>query len=67
MSQEFHPGQEVVATGSYDYQLTAGKHYTVIKYEPPFPEHHFTWPAYVTVIGDQGKPVVGHTYRFRLP
>lgn len=65
--QVFEVGQKVVATGSYNWLLTKGKQYEVIKYEPPFPEPNigFTWPAYVTVIGDSGKPVTGHTYRFR--
>lgn len=64
---EFEVGQEVEATGSYMHQLTKGKKYTVTKYEPEYPEPGigFTWPAYVTVIGDFGKPVTGHAYRFR--
>ena len=63
----FEVGQVVVATGNYSWLLTEGKQYTVTKYEPECPDHAigFTWPAYVTVIGDSGKPVTGHTYRFR--
>ena len=61
----FEFGQTVVATGSYNGLLTEGKQYTVVKYEPPFREPHFTWPVYVTVIGDSGKPVTGHAHRFR--
>lgn len=67
MSKEpaFEVGQVVVATGSYNWLLTEGKQYTVVKYEPEFRDTNFTWPAYVTVIGDSGKRVTGHTHRFR--
>lgn len=63
----FTVGQVVIATSSYNWLLTEGKRYTVVKYEPEVyePEARFTWSAYVTVIGDSGKPVTGHTYRFR--
>mgnify|MGYP000879960009 CR=1 FL=1 len=61
----FKIGEKVIATGSYNRHLTTGKEYTVTNYEPEYPDDHFTWPAYVTVIGDFGKPVTGHTYRFR--
>lgn len=61
----FTVGQVVVATSSDNWLLTKGKQYAVVKYEPPFPDDNFTWPAYITVIGDSGKPVTGHTYRFR--
>ena len=60
----FKAGEVVVATGSYNWRLTEGKEYTVIKYEAEFTDTTFTWPAYVTVIGDSGKPVTGHTHRF---
>ena len=61
----FEAGQVVVATGSYNWLLTEGKQYVVIKYEEECPTENFTWPAYVTVIGDSGKPVTGHTHCFR--
>lgn len=61
----FEVGQTVVATGSYNWLLTEGKKYVVTKYEEECRTENFTWPAYVTVIGDSGEPVVGHTYRFR--
>ena len=62
---KFNVGQLVVATGSYNWLLTEGKQYVVIKYEPEYYDLNFTLPAYVTVIGDSGKPVTGHTHRFR--
>lgn len=62
---EFAVGQVVEATGSYGGTLTENKKYTVTKYEPEARDETFTWPAYVTVIGDYGQPVTGHTYRFR--
>jgi hypothetical protein len=61
----FEVGQVVEATGSYSWLLTEGKRYEVVNYDPPVVTPTFTFPAYVTVIGDSGKPVVGHTYRFR--
>lgn len=61
----FEVGQVVEATGSYMWQLTEGKKYMVTKYEPEVYDPTFTWPAYVTVIGDMGKQVTGHTHRFR--
>lgn len=63
----FEIGQVVVATGSYNWLLTEGKQYTVVKYEPrsTTETENFTWPAYVSVIGDSGKKVVGHAHRFR--
>ena len=62
---KFNVGQLVVATGSYTWLLTEGKQYVVINYEPEHYDPNFTWPAYVTVIGDSGKPVTDHTHRFR--
>lgn len=61
----FSVGQVVVATGSYCWHLTEGKKYTVVDYQPRQVGPTFTWPAYVTVIGDSGKKVTGHTHRFR--
>ncbi len=61
----FKAGQTVVSIGSYAYLLTEGKQYIVVKYEAECPDLNFTWPAYVTVIGDSGKPVTCHAYRFR--
>lgn len=67
MTQEpvFVEGQVVEATGGYNWLLTKGKRYVVLKYEPKVHHENFTWPAYVTVMGDHGKPVTGHTHRFR--
>ena len=64
-TREFKVGQIVEAIGSYMWQLTEGKKYTVTVYQPEVRDPTFTWPAYVTVIGDSGKPVTGHTHRFR--
>ena len=61
----FEVGQSVVATGSYNWLLTEGKQYVVTGHQPEEYTPTFTWPAYVTVIGDSGKPVTGHTQRFR--
>ncbi len=64
--QKFEVGQKVIATGSYGWLLTEGKTYEVVDYAPAwYMGSGFTWPAYVTVIGDSGKPVSGHAHRFR--
>lgn len=61
----FQVGQNVVATGGYNWHLTKGKQYKVIDYTAECVTETFTWPVYVTVIGDAGKPVTGHAHRFR--
>jgi len=60
----FTVGQQVVATGSYMWSLTEGNTYTVLEYTPELTTPAFTFPAYVTVMGDLGNPVTGHTHRF---
>lgn len=44
----FKVGQTVVSTCHYMHQLTPGKRYVVTKYEPPYVDTNFTWPAYVS-------------------
>lgn len=61
----FNAGQKVVAIGGYNWLLTEGKQYDVIHYESAVRDEAFQWPAYVTVISDNGKPVTGHAHRFR--
>lgn len=61
----FTVGQKVIATGPYMHQLTEGKEYTVTAVEPEVCTTTFTWPEYTTVIGDSGKPVTGHSHRWR--
>lgn len=60
----FEPGEVVIAAMNYGHNVTMGKEYTVTTYCPRSPESTFTWPAYVTVTGDNGKPATAHTYRF---
>ena len=43
-----------------------GEGYDVVKYDPPYPDVNFTWPAYVEVIDDRGKLVAAHARRFKL-
>ena len=66
MSDVFIVGQRVQATGSYMYSLTEGEEYIVVGYEDKLVTPTITFPPYVTVIGDHGKPVTGHAYRFRV-
>lgn len=63
----FEPGDQVICTGSRGYAFTTGKIYTVLKYEPRWPESAsmFTWPAYVSVEDDDGKRVHCHACRFK--
>lgn len=62
----FKPGDIVVCVASRSYMLTTGKQYTVVWYEPECSVPTYTWPAYVTVIGDEGKATTGRAYRFKL-
>lgn len=61
----FHVGQRVKCTGGYSWLLAEGKEYTAIRYEKGERVNGYQWPAYVTVTGDAGKPVTGHTHRFK--
>lgn len=61
----FEVGDVVVSVCSGKRSLTRGKQYVVVKYEPRFPDTYFTWPAYVTVVDDDGNRTAYHTYRFK--
>lgn len=65
MSEVFKEGQVIEAVGSYCHSITKGKKYVVLEYTPPVTTPTFTWPAYVTVLGDLGERVTAHTYRFK--
>ena len=61
----FSVGDRVSPVYTSDYHLTMGKVYEVVKFEAPFPDENFTWPAYVEIIDDRGKFAVAHARRFR--
>ena len=61
----FNVGDKVLPNYSSDYHLTLGKAYVVVKYDPPFREDNFTWPAYVQIHDDRGKLVTAHARRFK--
>ena len=61
----FSQGDRITPVYSSGYHLTMGKVYEVVKYEAPFPEDFFTWPAYVEIHDDRGKLAVAHARRFR--
>ena len=61
----FEVGNIVVCVAPYGYAFTRDKQYTVLKYEPRYPDTNFTWPAYVTVTGDDGKEAICHARRFK--
>ena len=62
----FTVGDRITPVYTTAYHLTMGKVYEVVKYDPPFPDENFTWPAYVEIYDDRGKLVVAHARRFKL-
>ena len=62
----FKEGDKVTPNYSSGYHLTVGKVYEVVKYDPPFREENFTWPAYVQIHDDRGKLATTHARRFEL-
>ena len=62
----FSVGDKVTPLYSSGYHLTAGKVYEVVKYDPPFSDENFTWPAYVEFLDDRGKLAVAHARRFKV-
>jgi len=47
------------------YNLTEGKQYNLVEYIPPFSDSGFTFPAYVTLLDDNGKTTQCHAHRFK--
>lgn len=62
----FNVGDKVTPIYPSGYDLTAGKVYVVVSYDPPFHEETFTWPAYVEIHDDRGVLVTAHARRFKL-
>ena len=62
----FNQGDRITPVYSSGYHLTMGKVYKVFKFDPPFPDENFTWPAYVEIHDDRGTLVVAHARRFKL-
>jgi hypothetical protein len=60
----FSVGDLVTPIYTSGYHLTMGNVYVVVKYDPPFPDDNFTWPAYVEIMDDNGKFAVAHARRF---
>lgn len=59
------PGERIRCVGARDIrELTEGKVYEVLKYEPRTPDQCFTWPAYVHIINDDGAAYCCHASRF---
>lgn len=61
----FNQGDRVTPLYSSGYHLTMGKVYEVVKFDPPFPDENFTWPAYVQIHDDRGVLVTAHARRFK--
>ena len=61
----FTVGDKITPVYTSSYHLTLGKVYEVVKFEPPFYDVNFTWPAYVEFLDDRGKLAVAHARRFK--
>ena len=61
----FTVGDKITPNYSSGYHLTMGKVYEVVKYDPPYPDENFTWPAYVQIHDDRGKLATAHARRFK--
>ena len=61
----FAVGDKITPVYLSDYHLTMGKVYEVVKYDPPFREENFTWPAYVQIHDDRGRIATAHARRFK--
>ena len=60
-----NPGTKVVCHDNSNYHnLTRGKTYEVVDYQPSRRVDWFTWPAYVGVVDDYGDRTYGHAHRF---
>ena len=68
---DFKVGEVVVCRGSRGYQLTVGKEYTILDYQPKYYDSDsaagFTWPAYIGLLDDYGVYVQCHAHRFTYP
>jgi hypothetical protein len=62
----FEVGALVKCVYSHGYgALTEGRTYTVTEVEEPVRHNYFTFPEYVSVIGDHGKTITAYPHRFR--
>ncbi len=61
----FSVGDKITPIYPSGYDLTMGKVYEVVKYDPPYPDENFTWPAYVQIHDDRSVLVTAHARRFK--
>ena len=61
----FHPGQKITPAYTNGYDITLGKEYEAVIYEPVCAGVNFTWPAYVHFVDDYGKKCIAHARRFK--
>ena len=61
----FSVGDKITPLYTSGYHLTLGKVYEVVKFDPPFPDRDFMWPAYVEFHDDRGVLVPAHARRFK--
>ena len=62
----FKVGDKVTPLYTLGYDLTKGKVYKVVAYDPPWSEEIFTWPAYVQFHDNYGRLTTAHARRFKL-
>ena len=62
----FHSGQKITPVYTNGYDITLGKEYEVVLYEPVcVDDYNYTWPAYVHFVDDYGKKCIAHARRFK--
>ncbi len=61
---KFKEGDTVVCKRNDSYNITVGKSYTIIQFDPAETVNGFTFPEYATFLDDNGKKCVAHASRF---
>jgi len=61
----FTTGQQVRAAMNHGWRITEGRLYEVVETIPRLVTPTFTFPEYVVVLDDNGKPCTCYTYRFK--
>lgn len=61
-------GDIVICRGSRGYNITEGREYIVLEYEPKLKDYkyNFVWPAYITFLDDDERKCKAHADRFIL-
>ena len=64
----FKEGDIAICRFSRGYNITEGREYVVLKYEPKQQDDScsYTWPAYITFLDDDERKCKAHAQRFTL-